>query len=456
MVRNLRLALMGRIVLIGMSLLLVSAPANGGIFGRALAQADAVPAPAPAPAPDPVVKPEAAPKDPAAAPQAELEIKVVALQGMVQVRLTPDQPWQAAKVDMPLHIGAEIRTGLRSICQFTIDGNHTVTLDRLGVVKVLDAIKADGKVKTDVGMKYGRTQYKVEVGAAEHEARVHAPSATLAVRGSFVTLEDNDAFGSTAIVDHSEKAIYKQRGPDGSVRVVSVELIKGRIDQTPEEQGNTPPTAGAVALRDTINDTGARLARASEAERDLVATYPLFNGGDNGGIISPNETRAFHDPTTTPSQPPSEPGTIQPGGLFFEAFWSGPENIFLFAIEPAFSGGVISTIENNPLGATTQLRTDGPAPASGFPTVPPSGNSSAIIYVNGAPGGVWTVGVGLVNPVTSLTTPVNIIVHRTAPINNIPALVLLNFDTVLGVTGVNETTTRVTTTLNVGGPPTAP
>jgi|GEM_PF-1735611 len=447
MVRNLRLALMGRIVLIGMSLLLVSAPANGGIFGRALAQADAVPAPAPAPAPDPVVKPEAAPKDPAAAPQAELEIKVVALQGMVQVRLTPDQPWQAAKVDMPLHIGAEIRTGLRSICQFTIDGNHTVTLDRLGVVKVLDAIKADGKVKTDVGMKYGRTQYKVEVGAAEHEARVHAPSATLAVRGSFVTLEDNDAFGSTAIVDHSEKAIYKQRGPDGSVRVVSVELIKGRIDQTPEEQGNTPPTAASVALRDTINDTGARLARASEAERDLVATYPLFNGGDNGGIISPNETRSIDNPSVVPSTPVT--GEFLAGGLLIEAFWTGPDDVFLFANEPSFSGGKISTFPGKPdSGSTNIVRSVGPATGTGFAST----NSATIQYNNGVPGGSWQFGFGLVNETTATLTSVSVQVHRIGTNGDTSQLIgSLNGD--LGATSPSETTIKVESSFNVGAPP---
>src|SRR5690606_26572110 len=152
----------------------------------------------------------------------------------------------------------EIRTGLRSICQFTFDGNHTMTLDRPGVGKALDPVEKDGKIKTDVGMKYGRTQYKVESGAADHDPLMPAATATLAVRGSLVTFEDNDAFGARAVVDHSQNTVYKQRGAIGSVRVVEVQLKKGEVGQDPNGAGRAPLTAGQQALRNTINDSGDR------------------------------------------------------------------------------------------------------------------------------------------------------------------------------------------------------
>ena len=40
--------------------------------------------------------------------------------------------------------------------------NQSITLDRLGTIKVLQAIKQKDEYKTDVGMKYGRTKYEVQ------------------------------------------------------------------------------------------------------------------------------------------------------------------------------------------------------------------------------------------------------------------------------------------------------
>ena len=57
---------------------------------------------------------------------------------------------------------AEFRTGPRSAVRFTIPPDQTVTLDRLGTVKVLEAINNNGKLTTNLGMKYGRTRYDIE------------------------------------------------------------------------------------------------------------------------------------------------------------------------------------------------------------------------------------------------------------------------------------------------------
>lgn len=321
--------------------------------------------PPPATAETPAAKPvDGAPTAPSAPPAGQLlAIKISAATGNVQVRLAEAQPWQPAKAGMELSIGSEIRTGLRSVCQFTIDSNHTITLDRLGVVKVLDAIKKDGKIKTDVGMKYGRTQYQVESNAAEHDARVHAPAATLAVRGSLVTLEDNDAFGTTAVVDHSENAIYRQRGPQGSVRVVAIELIKGSIEQTPQQSGLMPPTPGQIALRETINDIGARLAKATEQERDLVAQYPIFNGaGGNGGGGLPRP-REFQDPSKNVFKDIVEPGQFTLGFLDINiTFNSGGNSIAFAIVDP--TGAVLSTVNGFPPGANTIVRPGGTSPGS--------------------------------------------------------------------------------------------
>ncbi len=450
--------------------LLSADPAQARLFRNALAQAEEKPA---APAADPPDAPPVAPDAPPVAPDAPvappdapdaeanpegqaLKIVLVAAQGTVQFRLTEEQPWQRAVVGMDLPIGAEIRTGLRSICQFTIDENHTITLDRLGVVKVLDAIRKDGRVKTDVGMKYGRTQYQVETGAAEHDARVHAPSATLAVRGSFITFEDNAAFGSTAIVDHSRNAVYTKRGMDDSLRVVAVGLIKGRIEEGTDGSKKNPPTAAEVALRDTINDVGGRLARASEAERDLVATYPIFNGADPSGGASLAQIQRTIPGTIIPPyhHGGGEGGvtdTYLAGALHIVVAWDNSEQIALFANEPSYAGGKISTVSNHPEGSTTSVRSSGPAPG----VTSTSGSTAFIHYNNGMPGGTWDFGVALINTSTEATIPffVNVVQF---PAGGGNSQIIRTLDGTLGRTGENETTTKITTTFQASGVPLVP
>jgi hypothetical protein len=130
-----------------------------------------------------------APQMPAASQHA-LEAVVTGVAGLVQVRLAEDQPWQAVQVGMKLGAGAEFRTGPRSAVQFAIPPAQTVTLDRLGTVKLLQAIESGGTVTTDLGMQYGRTRYDIHAAGVEHAATIRSPSATLAVRGTRVGIQD--------------------------------------------------------------------------------------------------------------------------------------------------------------------------------------------------------------------------------------------------------------------------
>lgn len=125
-----------------------------------------------------------------ATPQHALEAMVTGVAGLVQVRLAEDQPWQAVQVGMKLGAGAEFRTGPRSAVQFAIPPAQTVTLDRLGTVKLLQAIESGGMVTTDLGMQYGRTRYDIHAAGVEHAATIRSPSATLAVRGTRVGIQD--------------------------------------------------------------------------------------------------------------------------------------------------------------------------------------------------------------------------------------------------------------------------
>ena len=87
-----------------------------------------------------------------------LKAKITGVEGKVQVRVSEDQPWQKAAVGIEVGENAEFRTGPRSAVRFVIPTDQTITLDRLGTVKVLTAINEGGRLKTDLGMKYGRTR----------------------------------------------------------------------------------------------------------------------------------------------------------------------------------------------------------------------------------------------------------------------------------------------------------
>ena len=113
------------------------------------------------------------------------EIVITDVRGLVQVRPDDQAPWAVAQAGQAVPIGGEFRTGPRSSVSFAIGSEQAVTLERLGVVKILQAIQgADGKARTEVGMKYGRSVMQVEEGGLEHESTIRTPSAVLAIRGS--------------------------------------------------------------------------------------------------------------------------------------------------------------------------------------------------------------------------------------------------------------------------------
>src|SRR5688500_13214414 len=102
-------------------------------------------------------------------------------------------------VGMTVGEGAEFRTGPRSAVRFEIPPGQTITLDRLGTVKLIEAVRSQGSVKTDLGMRYGRVRYDIEAAGVSHDATIHSPSSSLAVRGTRVSLYDQPPFASEAV-----------------------------------------------------------------------------------------------------------------------------------------------------------------------------------------------------------------------------------------------------------------
>ena len=128
-----------------------------------------------------------------------LRVTVTGVEGMVQVRESSDQPWRKAAVGMVVGEGAEFRTGPRSAVRCFVPPEQTFTLDRLGVVKVLQAVRDGNVVKTKVGMPFGRTRYDIEAAGVEHQTSMVTPSSTLAIRGTKVSVFDQPPFAPSAV-----------------------------------------------------------------------------------------------------------------------------------------------------------------------------------------------------------------------------------------------------------------
>src|SRR4051794_29077684 len=70
-----------------------------------------------------------------------MQITITGVEGMVQVRESSDKAWQKAVVGMNVTEGAEFRTGIKSACRIFLPPDQTITLDRMGVMKLMQAIQ---------------------------------------------------------------------------------------------------------------------------------------------------------------------------------------------------------------------------------------------------------------------------------------------------------------------------
>lgn len=201
---------------------------------------------------------------------ASLKVTVVEVTGNVQVRSDEGQAWQPAKAGMEVGEGAEFRTGPRSSVRCTIPPDQSFTLDRLGTVKVLQALRNGNKLKTDMVMKYGRTKYSVEAAGLEHEGTIASPSGTLAVRGTVVSLYDQPPFIPEA-VSYTGQARF--RDAHRQVNVGS----KGGGKQT---VAGDKDSAAETALSDGVIDPKFGGAR-TQSERAFIASEVA-----RGGVVS--------------------------------------------------------------------------------------------------------------------------------------------------------------------------
>lgn len=199
-----------------------------------------------------------------------LEVIITGVDGIVQVRTADDQPWQPAVRGMKLNEGAEFRTGPRSAVRFMIPPDQIITLDRLGTVKVLQAIREKGRVKTDLGMKYGRTRYDIEAAGIDHSSTIRSPAATLSIRGTRVSLYDQAPFGPE-VRSLTGRAVYTDRQ-----RRKQVAFGKNKPTAVAARQGN----AAATANSKTVSDPQSAFAARTPEEELLLLSLKAYGGND--------------------------------------------------------------------------------------------------------------------------------------------------------------------------------
>ncbi len=291
---------------------------------------------------------------PADAPAEQLRIQVMAVRGMVRVRQDVDKPWVKAKAGMELSQTAEVRTGLRSAVQIKIYPHQLLTLDRLGTIKVLRAIRKEGELKTDVGMPYGRARYKIQAGGAEHESTIRSPSATLAVRGSDGLAEDYaDRPARYVVFNSPSTSLYGRSGYE-------FPLVRGQIRVDRRSVPDTALADGTVTPgdEDALTDVEVALLEdrpvfGTNLRIDLTRQLVLAGTDTNAGapLGSPIVTGPFD---------------FQSGDLKFTLNFTGIADVDLDVLDPegfntsVFPGVPPGSLRFTPTGGVASADALGP------------------------------------------------------------------------------------------------
>jgi hypothetical protein len=216
----------------------------------------------------PAASPTTQPAGAAAQEGAPMKVIVTAIEGIAQVRASASDPWHKPIVGQEYLEGAEFRTGPASAVQFQIPPDQVITLDRLGTLKILRASFKDGKIVTDLGMKYGRTRYDIEAGGRAYDAKVHSPNSVLAIRGTHVSLYDQPPFAPEA-VSLTGRASFTD---------AKKSLRFGGTGKTEVDTQLRSPAE--LALSRTLVDPRGKFSGRTEAEQAQQLALTVYGGSD--------------------------------------------------------------------------------------------------------------------------------------------------------------------------------
>ncbi|MGF1452139.1 MAG: hypothetical protein ACFB21_08725 [Opitutales bacterium] len=255
-----------------------------------------------------------------------LSLRILTLRGLVQVRASEADQWQMARVGQQFGLGAEFRTGPRSAVQFSVGDTQVVSLDRLGVVKVVDALRSDERISTDLGLNYGRAELEVQAGGLEHESQIRSPGATLAVRGSRGGLSDNIGYPAVGFVRDKE-SFFKAHGDAAFVRLEEEDVM--------DEQDQSP-----VDRRLAVSSINPTENANTSTENQISNLFPSgsFDLEQSGALTSIDEVNAnkfeaiFVEDFLT--GPPDFVGIGETGEIRGQLVWDIPTDLDLHLILP--------------------------------------------------------------------------------------------------------------------------
>lgn len=360
----------------------------------------------------PPTDPPPAEAAPAALPDGPLRVIVSAISGNVQVRQDSSQPWAPAAVGQEYQEGVEFRTGVRSVVKFKIPPDSDLTIDRLGVVKILRAAIQDGTIKTDVGMKYGRARYDIETAGRVHDAKIRSSTSVLAIRGTDVILDDTPGFPVQA-VSVTGRARFSDTNTGRSASLGSPNAT------TPSKLDSTTGSVTGTAVNQALPPAPINNLRTNPENR-LVANIPqLGSVPPPVGIGGAGQSAAPGGATQPPSSgtvppPPTNPNLI-PGRLEFALTWSGNADLQIGVISAL--GEPITTNPSNVQGIPS--RGTGPAvasaPSGGVASADNKGagggGTESVTWANGFPAGRYDFGVKYAAGQASAQYKIDVIVN---------------------------------------------
>jgi hypothetical protein len=260
-----------------------------------------------------------------------LPITITGVEGMVQFREGSDKPWQKATVGTTVTEGAEFRTGPRSAVRVLIPPDQTITLDRLGVIKLMQVIQDGNTVKTKVGMPFGRTRYDIEAAGLEHQSELVSPSSTLAIRGTKVSIYDQPPFAPSA-VSLTGRAEY---------RTAKRQVAFGGKNAGRTDVSSTADTPAELSLLQTFVDPNSTFGRPG-ADKKLLAQ--LQSKGDV--VLNNGQLALAFGPAVTDRQ--LRDITSDQGRFNISLRWSGPGDFDLFVLTPNLTPGQPGYTLGNP------------------------------------------------------------------------------------------------------------
>ena len=311
----------------------------------------------------------------------KVEITITGIEGLVQVRTAEDQPWKKAELGMRLDEGAEFRTGPRSAVRFVIPPDQVITLDRLGTVKVIQAIRSSTMVKTDLGMKYGRTRYDIEAAGLDHQSTIRSPSATLAIRGTKVSLEDSLPFPPIArsLTGTGTYGKGKKKQKFGGKQYTQINDDKGNAAQTELDSSADPGSwQGRDSNESLLVDTFVsgtfdqrNLGLGSNLQGLDRSGSPVGDMHDNGG---------------------GEPPAPEVGHLNFFVSWTGPGDLDMFVVDPTGYATAVYPPGGVPIAHQGGPSTNSPSGGAIVRDVTSANGIEQINWLEEHPSGTYQVG----------------------------------------------------------------